>query len=272
MPGTSDFQEILNALQPETPWTHHFDIGGVETISPKDEKFFKKAKGLKELGEIGIRLAHGFSKNNTVSGKRVLDVACGEGGHAIAFAQAGAREVVGVEGRELYQKRAMAVAGALGADNLDVFTGDVRKMNPAEIGTFDITLCFGILHHLGIEDFLPFLQSLSDLTDDTLLLYTHVGGDEIAKRFPIQGPVKAHGQHVGWLFREHADGATDRQKLDQVRASLDNTFSFWAENETLVRALKQVGFSLIVKVYEPHMFAGFDNKDFRQIMVAKKNV
>ena len=81
------------------PWTHHFEVSGVPTISEKvNEKFFKKAKGLKELGEICVQLANNFSAGNTISGKRVLDIACGEGGHSVQFAQAGASEVIGIEG------------------------------------------------------------------------------------------------------------------------------------------------------------------------------
>lgn len=273
MLDAAEFRKQLAQLSPETPWAHHFEVNGVHTISPDtDEKFFKKATGLKELGFLALRLAKAYSLGNTLSGKRVLDVACGEGGHTVAFAQAGAKAVLGVEGRDLYFNRASTVARALELDNAAFKLGDVRHLKPADIGHFDITLCFGILHHLGQEDFTAFLNSLGNITTDMMILYTHVGNDTVAKEYSLKGPVTLPEGHKGWLFREHADGATDKQKIDQVRASLDNTFSFWANNESLVKALKTAGFKSILKVYEPHIFGGMDNRDFRQVVIAKKNV
>ena len=265
------FEGELNNLSPDVPWTHHFEVSGVPTISEKvNEKFFKKAKGLKELGEICVQLANNFSAGNTISGKRVLDIACGEGGHSVQFAQAGASEVIGIEGRSLYVERANMIARALELDNMSVQLGDVRAMKPDAIGQFDITVCFGILHHLGQEDFEGFIQSLGDLTTDMLLLYTHVSSDKVAEDFKLKGPVKTESGYKGHLFREHKDGATEEEKIAQVRASLDNTFSFWANNESLIKALKNVGFSHVLKVYEPHMFGSIENKNFRQIIIARK--
>lgn len=270
---SAQFAEGLSTLKPEQPWTHHFEIDGVHTISPEtDEKFYGKATGLKKIGNLAVTLAKNFSRNHTIAGKRVLDVACGEGGHSLALAAEGAN-VVGVEGRELYVDRAKFVGEAFGLqDKLDFQLGDVRKITRDERGAFDITLCFGILHHLGQDDFLPFLQSLADVTTDVALFYTHVSNPEIISQFDLKGPVKSNGEYEGYLFREHADGATEKEKLDQVRASLDNTFSFWATDESLMRALKHVGFEAVLKVYEPHVFSGYQNRNFRQVMIAKKGL
>lgn len=270
--GTSDdFRVRLGELSPDVPWTHYFEIDGIPTIAREtNEKFFKKAKGLKELGEICVSVAEHFSAGNTINGKRILDIACGEGGHSVQFAQAGAKQVLGVEGRELYVNRANMIADALGLGNMSVELGDVRAIDSEKTGQFDITICFGILHHLGLEDFEAFVQSLSDLTSDTLLLYTHVSSEKIADDFKLKGPVKTESGYKGYLFREHQDGASEDEKIAQVRASLDNTFSFWATNENLIKALKKSGFDFILKVYEPHMFGSFENKNFRQIIVARK--
>lgn len=268
-----DVKKLLADLSPEVPWAHHFEVSGVHTISPdKDEKFFRKATGLKELGLLALRLAQAYSTGNTISGKRILDVASGEGGHSIAFAQAGAGEVVGVEGRDLYFNRATGIARAMGVNNATFRLGDVRHLKPADIGEFDITLCFGILHHLGQDDFSGFLKSMGALTKDMMILYTHVASERVARDYSLQGPVTLAEGYNGWLFREHADGASDKQKIDQVRASLDNTFSFWADNESLVKALRKSGFKSVLKVYEPHIFGGMDNREFRQVVIAKKDV
>lgn len=110
-----DISSGYAGLQPNIPWTHHFDLGALETISAaKDEKFHRKAIGLKKIGELGIEYARYFTRRGRLEDARILDVASGEGGHSIAFARAGAKEVVGIEGRQLYVERARFAARALG--------------------------------------------------------------------------------------------------------------------------------------------------------------
>ncbi len=269
----AQFKDGLARLAPQQPWTHHFEVDGVHTISPEaDEKFFRKATGLKRLGNLATTLAKTFSLDHTIAGKRVIDVACGEGGHSVAFAQEGAGEVVGVEGRELYVDRARFVSEAMGLTNVNYQLGDVRALSLEQHGAFDICLCFGILHHLGQDDFFPFLQSLADITTDTAIFYTHVSNPTKLESYGLQGPVTSNGEYEGYLFREHADGASEAERRDQVRASLDNTFSFWATDEALMRALKRAGFAGVMKVYEPHVFGDYQDRNFRQVMIAKKQL
>jgi SAM-dependent methyltransferase len=261
----------LDEMGPEIPWAHYFEIAGVPTVSPeRDEKFYRKAQGVNRLADLALHLTRAFGRNRGPAGLRVLDIASGEGALSIAFAKAGARDVVGIEGRDLYVARSRFVAEALEAPAAKFEQGDVRKISIDRYGSFDLALCFGILHHLGQDDFLPFLKSVADVTKDMLILYTHVSTPEAVRDFSLKGPVTVADSYQGYLFREHPEGATEQQKIDQVRASLDNTFSFWATDESLMRALKRVGFETIVKVYEPHVFGDYANRNFREIIVAKK--
>lgn len=269
--SAAEIRAGYDVLQPEIPWTHHFLLGDLETISEaQDEKYYRKATGLKKIGELGLRYVEYFTRKASVSGSRILDVASGEGGHSIAFAQAGAKEVLGIEGRQLYVSRAQFAARALGLDNVRFELGDVRKIDPAKVGTFDFVFCSGILHHLGQPDFLDFLKTMGQLTSDTMMLYTHVSTPASIKMFNLKGPkVLAEGIE-GYLFREHEDKADDRERERQVRASLDNTFSFWATEESLIRALTQSGFGIVAKIFEPHAFSGYDNRNIRVLMIARK--
>jgi hypothetical protein len=261
----------LARLDPATPWTHHFNIQGVETISAAtNEKFYKKSIGLKKIGELALQYCRVFSEAGGVKGLRVLDVASAEGGQSIAFARAGAREVVGIEGRRLYVDRANFVTAALGVENAKFSLGDVRKIDVGALGEFDFVICSGILHHLGAEDFLPFLKLMGQLTRDTFFLYTHVSNPDSIRDFGLAGPHEIATGITGYLFREHADGATASEKEQQVRASLDNTFSFWATEESLVRALSASGFRFVAKMFEPHAFGGYRDRNIRVIFVAKK--
>lgn len=259
----------LNKLSPEIPWAHLIEFyPGLYSVSENNEKFYKKAKGLNLVGELLLKISEIQVKNHTLSGKRVIDLACGEGGHSIQFAKKGA-SVLGIEGRDLYVKRAKFAARAVGEDsNIEIIKGDVRKIKKT-IGTFDIVIFSGILHHLGVDDFDGIIKELSRLTEDLLLIYTHISTDLSVKNHRLQGPVSTEGSYQGHLFREHKDNATGKEKEDQVRASLDNTFSFWAKEDQLVSALEDAGFPFISKVLTPHPF-GWENASYRPIIIAKK--
>jgi 2-polyprenyl-3-methyl-5-hydroxy-6-metoxy-1,4-benzoquinol methylase len=268
---SEEIRSGYSRLTPDIPWTHHFDLGPLETISAaQDDKFYRKAIGLKKIGELGCRYAELFTRRGKVAGARILDVASGEGGHSIAFARAGAAEVVGIEGRQLYVDRARFAAKALGVGNVRFERGDVRKISPKEVGTFDFVFCSGILHHLGADDFTGFLETMGTVTADTMMLYTHVSTPASVKMFNLSGPKVLAPGIEGHLFREHSDTADAAERERQVRASLDNTFSFWATEESLINALKRAGFGAIAKIFEPHAFSGYDNRNIRVMFIARR--
>lgn len=263
----AEIERQLAALSPETPWAHLFEFApGVFSVTQENEKFFKKATGLKRVGDVLLQIAEMQVRGHSLDGKRVLDLACGEGGHSVQFAQKGAK-VLGIEGRKLYMDRARFAAQAMG-QQIEFIQGDVRKLDP-QLGTFDVVVFSGILHHLGINDFDGMIAELGRLTDDMLLIYTHVSSDLAIKNHRLQGPQLTSAGREGYLFREHKDDATAEQREQQVRASLDNTFSFWAREEVLIEALRAAGFPLILKVLTPHPF-GWENASYRPILVAKK--
>lgn len=261
----------LQALQPDVPWTHYYRFGALETISPEiNQQFYKKSVGLGRLGELAVQIARHHTRTGSLSGLRVLDVASAEGGHSLLFARQGAREVVGVEGRSLYVERARFAARAYGANNVRFVQGDVRRIDHEAMGQFDFVFCSGILHHLGQEDFWPMLQSLHRLTSDTLMLYTHVSNAHALKTFRLHPTPPANGKYAGHLFQEHAEEATAEERERQVRASLDNTYSFWATPESLLDALKDVGFSMICVVDHPQVFGRHEDRSFRPLIIARR--
>ena len=269
----SDAEEIrsgLATLEPDIPWTHHFDLGhGIETITKDNEKYYKKSIGLGKLGDLVSELVKHHTINRGLNGLRVLDVASAEGRHSISMAQQGA-SVVGIEGRELYVRRAQFAAKALGCENVSFLQDDVRSIDKEAAGQFDMVLCSGILHHLDRGSFRSFLSDLSSLTSDTLIIYTHISTPESVKQFGLQGPVRLPGGYEGHLFQEHKKNASKEERQRTVRASLDNTMSFWAKKDSLIRCLSDVGFSAIYDVLKPHIFSNPLNASFRPILIARK--
>lgn len=261
-------EKRLCELDAETPWSHMFDFGnGVTSISPTNETFFKKATGLHKVGEVLTSLAESEVRGHTLIGKTVLDLACGEGGHSIQFARKGSA-VLGIEGRALYVDRARFAAEALGVSNVRFQLGDIRKLTTS-LQPHDIVVFSGILHHLGIESFDDIISDLGRITKDILLIYTHVSTEVSVEKHRLQGPVMTPKGRKGHLFREHSDNATTQEREAQVRASLDNTFSFWAQERDLVAGLNQSGFRTVLKVLSPHVF-GWERASYRLLLVARK--
>jgi 2-polyprenyl-3-methyl-5-hydroxy-6-metoxy-1,4-benzoquinol methylase len=167
-------QARLAALSPEIPWAHYFNFDGVETVSAADGRYFKKSRDAARIGERMVALCAHHLEGGSIRGKRVLDLACGEGGHSLLFARAGA-DVLGIDGRRLYVDRARFAAEMTGLSaNARFELGDMRELSSDRLGTFDLVIASGILHHLAPTAFFPFLKSLAALSADSCFVFTHI--------------------------------------------------------------------------------------------------
>jgi 2-polyprenyl-3-methyl-5-hydroxy-6-metoxy-1,4-benzoquinol methylase len=95
---------------------------------------------------------------------RVLDLACLEGLFAIEFALHGAT-VVGIEGRHVNLEKARFAKKLLSLGNLELIQDDVRNLNRARFGGYDVILVFGILYHLDAPDVMDFTQNIYESCD-----------------------------------------------------------------------------------------------------------
>jgi len=77
--------------------------------------------------------------------ERALDVACGPAFLTMAFAER-CREVVGLDGTDVFVAHAHAEARRRGLDRLRLVLGDVERMPLAE-GAFDLVSCRAAFHH-----------------------------------------------------------------------------------------------------------------------------
>jgi tellurite methyltransferase len=92
-------------------------------------------------------LVRAFLSERSVSGLRVLDLGCGEGKNAFAFANAGA-SVVAVDCSELALKNGKA---AFGAANIEWHHKDCDSYLRG-CGSFDVVVMYGLLHCLRSVD------------------------------------------------------------------------------------------------------------------------
>lgn len=102
---------------------------------------------------------------------RVLDLACRTGAFTHAIADAG-HDAYGLEGRT---ENLAQAAERQPENDAQYMLGDVRDLDPSVHGTFDATLCLGILYHLGAEDAVKLLRAMRAVTTGFAVIDTHIG-------------------------------------------------------------------------------------------------
>lgn len=150
-----------------------------------------------------------------LKGLRVLDLGCRIGSFAAAFHEEGA-EVVGIEGRQ---------------SNLDYaqpgpvyVLGDVRDLPPG-LGTFDVTLCLGILYHLSAGSAIRLLEKMRELTTGFAVVDTHIG--------QARGHVAVEG--IGFAGQPHPEAPS------HPWAAVDDIESWWFTPDSLNIAIAVAG-------------------------------
>jgi tRNA (mo5U34)-methyltransferase len=120
-----------------------------------------------------------------------LDAACNEGFFGYEIAKRGAKSVVGFDARDVNIKKAEFVRETLGVRNISFRVDDVFKIDPANYGTFDLTLCLGLLYHL--EDPMGALRRLRSVTRELCVIDTEVAranSSATVERGPVDGLVE----------------------------------------------------------------------------------
>jgi SAM-dependent methyltransferase len=221
------------------PWTAH----NVE-VAPR--VFTMPQRGAEPNSRFGqiVQVVADVVGTADLSGVRIVDLGCLEGGFAIELALHGA-EVVGVEGREAAVVRGRFAAGALGLDRCSFVQDDVRNFSLERYGCFDIVLCLGLLYHLELEDGLALLRAMRGVCRRALVLDTHVS---LTGRQRI---VSGGRTYRGHRYVEHASGDGAEVIRSREWASLGNVSSFWLTRPSLYDALAESGFSTVLEAHLP---------------------
>jgi len=178
-----------------------------------------------------------------LAGRRVLDLGCEEGHFAVEFARHGA-DVVAVDVRDEHLRRTGFLAEATGAP-LDTVRADVRELDPAELGEFDLVLCLGLHYHLDTPELFELFGKLARLSRWALVLYGNYSLDGREAR--EHGGRSYHGAAVF----EHADDASDDERRRLGLASAGNPRSFWLTKPSLINLLADSGFTTVTEQLFP---------------------
>lgn len=176
---------------------------------------------------------------DSLRGLRILDLACRTGVFARSFAKAGA-VAVGIEGKTENFNRIPSTP------NATFFRDDVRNLSAQKYGTFDITLCLGILYHLGPEDVVSLLRSMRKVTKTFALIDTHVA-------------ITPYG--TATAFGCSYDGRWFHEEPVTLWSSVGNVRSWWFTEESLACACADAGWGEVT-------FLGNEAADRRWIRVS----
>ena len=170
----------------------------------------------------------------SLRGKRVLDVACVNGGFSLEAAKAGADYVWGFDVVPHYIEQSRFLRDACGFKNIDFDVLDLNDLTPEVKGMFDVTFCFGIMYHL--ENPISAMRRIASVTKNILFVDTNiVPGNQPVFRF---------------VTRNAVDETDDAEKM-AGRWRTTAVAQMKPSKNAVIETLKFLGFKT-VKFIEPH--------------------
>jgi SAM-dependent methyltransferase len=169
---------------------------------------------------------------------RMLDLGAGGGNFSLPAAQLG-WEVTAVDARTMRTPDAEKAKDPERAELIKAVRwveSDIREF-PIRDGEYDLICILGLMHHLEIKDQIQLLEQCSG----TLTLLDVRVAPEI---------VVTEGPYEGLYFQEGGQNQEQRARLPQ--ASWDNATSFRHTEESLLRLLRECGYSMVMPMRPPH--------------------
>ncbi|MBX3479987.1 MAG: class I SAM-dependent methyltransferase [Caulobacter sp.] len=181
-----------------------------------------------------------------LKGKRVLDVACNDAWYAFRYAQEGA-DAVGIDGRPEPIERAALIKNHFQLDNLKLLVGDIEDRS-VPLGTFDVTLFYGILYHLA--DPITVLKRLGDITESVISVQTFIHALDPAPELKlIREPVEEEANGLTNLVTVPTQAAVadmlNFAGFDRVYRIMPNDYSLAKKNNS--NAAEQWAFFIGIK-------------------------
>jgi SAM-dependent methyltransferase len=220
------------------PWTaHNLQLqGDLYTIRP-GVAGGNEAR-VRRVVQLVADLAHG-----PIDRLRILDLGALEGLFAVELARRGA-SVVALEGREANLEKMRLAREALGLERLEVRHEDVRALDPARHGRFDVVLCLGLLYHLDAPDVFLLLERMHDLCRDLVIVETRIS--------PYPDVQREHkGERYWGVVAPEPPPSTPALSREALWSSIGNPDSFELTRSSLCNALADAGYSSVLECHLP---------------------
>lgn len=202
-----------------------------------------------------------LGRRDGLAGLRVIDLGCLEGGLSFEMA----REdmiVTGVEGRVSNYDRCKLIKKYYELPNLDFILLDVKNLQKDIHGVFDIILCCGLLYHL--DNPLVFFEIIQKMSNRNAFWFidTHtapVHEEDLQKcvfknNLSTLDTTKHHNvEYSGRWYKEYNEDS----RTEDPFAAISNYRSFWLTEESLIKAIYNVGFK---QIYVLHGLIDIENE------------
>jgi tRNA (mo5U34)-methyltransferase len=189
------------------PFHHAIDLP--YGLSTHDPEF---SQGVIYSERVSNLLAHAWPAllaacRGSLSGRRVLDIGCNCGGFSVEATKSGADYALGIDIVDRYVEQANFIRRALELENVEFRKLAIEDIDPSDVGTFDISFCFGILYHL--ENPVSAMRKVADVTEQIVVVDTNLNPDYPAEpywrmrtRNPMGPAILRSGQATTALWRE----------------------------------------------------------------------
>lgn len=161
-------EQLLDQLSRFGPWMYRFRLTD-EVSTPLH------AEWLAEVHETRSRMIFPYL-DAALAGRwgqvTCLDAACNEGYFAFEICRRGAARVLGFDARPELVEKANFIKEFHGWSNVRFLVDDIANLSPVRYGTFDLTLCLGLLYHL--ENPMDALRRIRAVTKGLCVIDTQV--------------------------------------------------------------------------------------------------
>jgi tRNA (mo5U34)-methyltransferase len=166
-PAAMSTEEIRQAIASFPRWHYQFNLRGEVTPIWRQDQVNRHDQRVRYFFDPLVE-----SFGGSLAGKRVLDLGCNAGFWALKAVQANCAYVVGVDARQMHVDQANLVfeMNEISPDRYDFICGDIFGLDYAQLGTFDIVLCLGLLYHISKP--VELLERIAQANSDVLLIDT----------------------------------------------------------------------------------------------------
>lgn len=185
-----------------------------------------------------------------IQDKTFIDLGCADGFEAYTVALHGAKEALGVEGRDVLLNHARQAAESLNISHVAKFENyDVRKIDEVGLKKYDVVLHFGLLYHM--ENPFNHLKRVRNICQSDLLMETQIAP------LTFEGAERSQLDHLSDLTTVYLDGVPfEGRALEYVTrsyglgiGSLDRRLVLWLTVASIEKALDLAGFDVLLTVH-----------------------
>jgi SAM-dependent methyltransferase len=224
-------QEIRDGIASFPRWHYEFDLDGARTPAPWPIASRHRERKRYFFDPL-VSVCGG-----SLSGKRVLDLACNAGFFSLCAIESGCDFVLGVDARRMHIDQANFVFEVKGVDKnrYEFVEGNVFDVDLSSWGPFDIVLCLGLLYHIGKP--VSLMEKIASCNTDLLVI------DASLSRAP------------GSYLKLH------HERTDHPLSAFDHELVTYPTKQAVVDIAAEVGYS--VAVLKPRFTSYVRSQNYR---------